>query len=74
MTKLSPVTRREFIRRLQSLGFTGPYGGGRHAAMRSRDGRVKVAIPNPHGDVIGPPLLSKLLRESGMSREEWERL
>jgi predicted RNA binding protein YcfA (HicA-like mRNA interferase family) len=29
-TRLAPVSRREFIRRLLRLGFDGPFSGGRH--------------------------------------------
>ena len=34
-------------------------------------GKHKVRIPNPHGNDIGVDLLSKVLREAEISREEW---
>ena len=36
--------------------------------------RVRVTIPNPHTGDIGKPLLSKVLRDALISREEWEKL
>ncbi len=33
MTRLSPVSRRDLIRRRQILGFEGPYAGGNHEFM-----------------------------------------
>ena len=30
MTRLTPVTWREFVERLRDLGFEGPFTGGRH--------------------------------------------
>jgi predicted RNA binding protein YcfA (HicA-like mRNA interferase family) len=43
--------------------------GGKHPQMR-RD-NLTVIIPNPHEGDIGVGLLSRLLRQSGVSREEW---
>lgn len=68
---MSPVSRRELIRRLRLLGFDGPYSGGCHLFMRR--GGLKLRIPNPHhGDVIGAPLLREILRQAGISAEEWD--
>jgi hypothetical protein len=35
-------------------------------------GTQRVIVPNPHLGQIGVGLLSRILRESGISREEWE--
>ena len=69
MPKLTPVSWRELVKRLRELGFQGPYAGGRHPQMRRGD--VTVIIPNPHGGDIGVGLLRRLLRQAGVSREEW---
>jgi predicted RNA binding protein YcfA (HicA-like mRNA interferase family) len=37
-------------------------------------GSVSVTIPNPHGNDIGPNLLAKVLRQAGVTRDEWETL
>jgi len=33
---------------------------------------VVVTIPNPHGKDIGIELLSRVLRQAGVTRREWE--
>ena len=70
MPRWGPVPRRELIRGLRALGFDGPYSGGRHQFMVRAE--VVVTIPNPHGGDIGVGLLSRILRQAGVSREEWE--
>jgi hypothetical protein len=37
-------------------------------------GARRITIPNPHGSAIGRQLLGEVLRQAGISREEWERL
>jgi len=69
MARLAPVSRGEFIRRLKRLGFEGPYSGGRHEFMLRGDRRL--ILPNPHRGDIGVGLLSRLLRQAGITREEW---
>jgi predicted RNA binding protein YcfA (HicA-like mRNA interferase family) len=69
MPKLAPVSRRRFIKRLQSLGFEGPFAGGKHPQMRR--GNLTLIIPNEHEGDIGPGFLSRLLKQAGISREEW---
>jgi predicted RNA binding protein YcfA (HicA-like mRNA interferase family) len=65
-----PVSRTQLIRGLRVLGFEGPYPGGNHAFM-VRNG-LRVRIPNPHTGDIGVGLLARILRQAGVSREEWE--
>jgi predicted RNA binding protein YcfA (HicA-like mRNA interferase family) len=70
MPAWAPIARRELIRGLRTLGFEGPFSGGRHQFMVRGD--VVVAIPNPHGRDIGVGLLSRVLRQAGVTRAEWE--
>ena len=69
MARLTPVSWRDLVRRLHELGFDGPYAGGRHPQMRRAE--ITVIIPNPHEGDIGVGLLRRLLRQAGVSREEW---
>jgi hypothetical protein len=57
---------------MRQLGFEGPYAGGRHQYMIKSE--IKLALPNPHQDDISKDLLSRILRQGGISREEWEKL
>lgn len=69
MPPLAPVSWRELVKRFRELGFEGPYAGGRHPQMRRVD--VTVVIPNQHEGDIGVGLLQRILRQAGVSREEW---
>ena len=37
-------------------------------------GNLRIIIPNPHRNDIGFRLLSAILRQAEISREEWEAL
>ena len=69
MTKLSPVSWKEFIKHLRELGFEGPYQGGKHPYMVKGD--LVLTVPNPHKKPIGTDLLSRILKQAGITREEW---
>ncbi len=34
-------------------------------------GNVVLTLPNPHRSEIGPELLVRILRQAGVSRDEW---
>lgn len=70
MPPFGPISRTNLIRGLRALGFAGPLPGGRHAFMVR--GELRLAIPNPHPGGIGVNLLGRILRQAGVSREEWE--
>jgi len=72
MGRLAPISHRELVAKLRRLGFTGPYAGGRHPLM-VRD-EQRITVPNFHGVDIGPDLLSRILRQAGVSRKQWESL
>jgi len=69
MTRLNPISRRELIQRLRELGFEGPFTGGRHEFVVR--GSVRLILPNPHRQDISTDLLSRILRQAGITREEW---
>jgi predicted RNA binding protein YcfA (HicA-like mRNA interferase family) len=70
MPAWAPISRRRLVRAMKALGFEGPLSGGRHQFMVRND--VVVTIPNPHEGDIGIGLLARVLRQAGVSREEWE--
>jgi len=72
MPPFGPITRRDLVRCLREMGFDGPYSGGKHAFMVKGD--LTLTIPNPHKGDIGRDLLTRILRQAGISREEWEQL
>ena len=72
MPHFGPIKRRELIAALRRAGFTGPFAGGKHEFMQRGD--LSITIPNPHGSDFGLNMLNKLLRQAGISRQEWEQL
>lgn len=72
MPPFGPISRRDLIAALRLAGFEGPRPGAKHAVMIR--GRRYLRIPNPHRADLSKDLLSRLLREAGLSREEWENL
>ena len=70
MSRFTPVSRREFLRRLKKLGFEGPRPGAKHPFM-VRNGRP-YRIPNPHGSDISVDLLKRVLKQMEITRTEWE--
>lgn len=69
MGKLSPVSWKQLVSKLKSFGFDGPYSGGKHPFMIKGD--LVLTLPNPHRKQIGVDLLSRILKEAGISRDEW---
>jgi predicted RNA binding protein YcfA (HicA-like mRNA interferase family) len=67
-----PIARKDLIRKFKNLGFSGPYSGGRHQFMVKEE--FKIRVPNPHqaGD-ISDTLLSEILRQAGISKDEWRK-
>jgi len=69
-----PCKRREFIRRLRTLGFDGPFSGARHQFLVYKMNRLTI----PSNDEYSVPQLNMMLREaeSILGREiplqEWE--
>lgn len=70
MPPFGPVRRADLVRALRSLGFAGPFSGGRHEFMVRGD--VTLRIPNPHQGDIGKDLLARILRQGRIDRAEWE--
>jgi predicted RNA binding protein YcfA (HicA-like mRNA interferase family) len=67
--RLTPITRRDLIKRLRNLGWDGPLSGGKHQFMVK--GAMKLPIPNPHGGVLSVGMVSEILKETGTTREAW---
>ena len=69
MPKLSEISWRKFVVKLRTRGFAGPYQEGKHPYMIK--GPITLGIPNPHEGDISVDLLARLLRQAGISRQEW---
>lgn len=73
MARLTPCSRTEFIRKLKKMGYEGPFVGAKHQIM-SASGKANIVIPNPHIGDIDVGLLSRILRDANIDRDEWTRV
>lgn len=71
MVSFKSIKRRELIRKLRRFGFEGPYAGSKHEYMVKGD--FRLILPNPHKKDIGVGLLTRILRQAGISPDEWEQ-
>ena len=69
MTSLPSFTGKELIAKLEKVGFTVLRVNGSHHLLRHEDGRTTV-VPVHAGETIGSGLLSKILRDCELSRED----
>jgi len=68
---VSALSRKELIRKFRALGYTGPFSGGKHQFMIK--GSQKIRIPNPHIGDISLSLVKEILRQAGISSQDWDK-
>ncbi|MEK6952836.1 MAG: type II toxin-antitoxin system HicA family toxin [Nanoarchaeota archaeon] len=73
MTRLVPISGKKLCKILEKLGFEKIYGKGSHVRFRHPDGR-RTVVPVHSNEEIGISLLSEILRQVKLSREEYEKL
>jgi predicted RNA binding protein YcfA (HicA-like mRNA interferase family) len=73
MTIYPSLTGKELIAALKREEFIIERQRGSHVFMRHPDGRATV-IPVHSGETIGPGLLSKILRDAEMTRDDLIKL
>ena len=73
MPKLSPINSKELIKILEKQGFNKVHQKGSHVRMKHTDGR-RTTIPIHSGEKVGVGLLRKILRDTGISRSDFEKM
>lgn len=71
--KLPALSGAEVIQALKRGGFSVVRIRGSHHFLRHSDGRTTV-VPVHAGETIGPGLMSKILRDGGLYREQFRGL
>ncbi len=66
-----PVKHREMLRRFRALGWDGPFQKGKHPFLWKSG--VRLTIPNPHQGDIDWHLMKRILRQAGISSDEWDQ-
>ncbi len=74
MARLPRVTAPELARAIQRAGFAFSRAKGAHQIFHNPTTGKRVTIPFHRGKNIPPGTLLNILRESGIDREELERL
>jgi predicted RNA binding protein YcfA (HicA-like mRNA interferase family) len=74
MSKLTPLKPREVMRKLRQLGFDDPFPGGRHPRMVHPDTGTIIPVPMHKGKNVSVGIIRAIIREVGLSREEWIEL
>jgi predicted RNA binding protein YcfA (HicA-like mRNA interferase family) len=72
MPAFGSIKRKDLMRTLKDAGFEGPHAGGKHEFMVK--GNLRLTLPNPHQGEINKDLLSRIIKQAGISRSEWEKL
>ena len=72
MTRLRLVAYRELSKVAEVAGFRWIRREGSHNTFRNAEGRI-VVLPDHGSQVIVRPLLRKILRDMGLSVEEYTR-
>lgn len=71
MSRLTPERPDQVIRKLRALGFIGPIPGGRHQRMVNLARKMVIPLPAHGRKEISVGLIREIIREVGISREEW---
>ena len=69
---VSTLARKELIRKFRALGYSGPFSGGKHQFMIKES--QKIRIPNPHTGDVSASLVKEILRQAGISSQEWDNM
>ena len=72
MTRLRLVPYRELKKVAESSGFIWVRSEGSHHVFRHQSGRI-VVIPDHGSQVIVRPLLRKILRDLGLTPDDYQR-
>ena len=70
---LKPQPATKVIKALSKLGFKIARKHGSHVVLKHPDGRLTV-VPVHAGEQIGPGLLTKIIKDSGVSKEQFIEL
>ena len=73
MTRIRLVAYRELSKVAEKSGFKWVRREGSHNTFRNAAGRI-IVIPDHGSQVIVRPLLRKILRDMGLSPEDYDRI
>jgi predicted RNA binding protein YcfA (HicA-like mRNA interferase family) len=69
VVKLAPISWTALVKKLYAFGFDGPFEGGKHPYMIKAN--LVLTIPNQHREPISTDLLSRIIKQADITRDEW---
>lgn len=72
--KLPVVTARDVVRAAERLGFVFRRQRGSHAVYRREADRARLVVPMHAGETIRPGTLITILKQMGITRDEFLEL
>ena len=73
MAKLPKISGKELCKVLEKIGFKKIYGKGSHVRFKHPDGR-RTVVPVHGNEDIGSGLLTAIIKQTGLTREEFEKI
>jgi len=73
MSKLRPLPPKKVIKALSKVGFVPVRQKGSHIILKNEEG-VVIVVPNHPGEDIGRGLLLKIIKQAGLTKEEFLKL
>ncbi len=73
MSKLRPLPSKKVIKALSKVGFVPFRQKGSHIILKNEEG-VVIVVPNNPGEDIGRGLLLKIIKQAGLTKEEFLKL
>lgn len=73
MSRMPRLTGGEVVRALSRAGFEVIRQRGSHQVLKHQDGRSTV-VPVHRGEVLGPGIMSQILRDVEITRGDFRRL
>jgi predicted RNA binding protein YcfA (HicA-like mRNA interferase family) len=73
MTKLIPISGKNFCKIIEKLGFEKIYGKGSHIRFKHPDGR-RTVVPVHGNEDLGKGLISTILKQIKLTKEQYEDL
>lgn len=71
--KLPRIAAKEVIRAVEKSGFFFVRQSGSHKIYKNKEGR-RVTVPYHSGKILHPKLLKSILKDAGLTDEEFKKL
>ena len=71
--KLRPFPAEKVIKALNKIGFEVSRQRGSHVILKNKEGTI-IVVPNHQGEEIGRGLLMKIIKQAGITKDNFLKL